>query len=239
MLKPLLRRFGYSLKRINKAESEEDILYKAMQLGGARLVIDCGANHGQFYQLCRRSGYDGPIWCIEPNPHCLKTLATLNEQDRALKIIPAGSGDKDVKMSLHSAGAMEDLSSFLDQTPLLTERFKRAEVTGSLEVPVRRLDGLMDEAGLAKDTSVFLKVDTQGYDLVTLEGLGNRINQITGIKAEMSVQAVYDGAPSHWELLDFFRSHGFEPFSFSTVTRDFVGRYIEYDAYFIKTPTQK
>lgn len=238
MLKSLFRSFGYSLQRINKAESEEDILFKALRLGGAGLVIDCGANHGQFYQLCRRSGYTGPIWCVEPNPQCLKTLSKLAEQDKSLKVIPVGSGNRDAQLFLHSAGALDDLSSLLDQTPLLTERFKRAEVRGGLEVRVRRLDELMDEGGVAEDLPVFLKVDTQGYDLATLEGLGDRKKQVIAVKAEMSVQAVYNGAPSHWELLDFFRSSGFEPFFFSTVTRDFDGRYIEYDAYFLRPPAR-
>ncbi|HSJ48460.1 MAG TPA: FkbM family methyltransferase [Gammaproteobacteria bacterium] len=236
MLKSLFRRLGYSLQRINKAESEEDILFKALRLGGVGLVIDCGANHGQFYHLCRRSGFTGPIWCIDPNPYCLATLNALAEQDAALKIIPAGTGDHDALLPLNSAGALDDLSSFLDQTPLLTSRFKRAEVTETMEAQVRRLDGLMDEEGLPADMRVFLKVDTQGYDLATLEGMGERINQVSGVKAEMSVQAAYEDAPSHWELLEFFRTHDFEPFSFTTVTRDFDGRYIEYDAYFLKTP---
>jgi hypothetical protein len=46
MLKSLLRRSGYSLQRINKAESVEDILHKALSLGNAELIIDCGANQG-------------------------------------------------------------------------------------------------------------------------------------------------------------------------------------------------
>lgn len=240
MLKVLFRKLGYSLQRIHKAESEEDVLHKALHLGDTTLVIDCGANHGRFYALCRNAGYDGSVWCIDPNPQCLKTLNRLAENDSHLKVIAAGTGDVNTRLSLKSAGSMDDLSSFLDQTPLLTNRFKRAEVKETMEdVVVWRLEDLMDEAGLSPDTPVFLKVDTQGYDLATLKGLGRRIEQITGIKAEMSVQAAYEGMPSHWEMLDFFREHVFEPFYFATVTRDFDGRYIEYDAYFIKSPGER
>ena len=234
MLKKMARHFGYSLQKISKSESEQDILHKAIVLGDVDLIMDCGANHGQFYQHCRQSGYSGPMWCMEPHPSCLTSLEKLQATDSKLTVIPVATGDRDTRLTLQSAGSQDDLSSFLDQKPLLTERFKRAEVEGSIEVDVRRLEAILDERDLDSETRLFLKVDTQGYDLVTLEGLGQRIGQVRAIKAEMSVQAVYEGAPSHWEMLDFFRSHGFEPFYFSTVTRDLEGRYIEYDAYFIR-----
>jgi hypothetical protein len=48
------------------------------------------------------------------------------------------------------------------------------------------------------------------------------------------VQTIYQGAPLHWEMLDVLREYGFEPFWFSTVSRGFDGRIIEYDAYFVK-----
>ncbi len=219
---------------MSKAETEHDILFKAIKLGNVGLVVDCGANHGQFHGLCRDSGYSGPMVCIEPHPDCIATLEDLRTRDPELVVMPVATSNEITKLDLHSAGAQNVFSSFLEQKAWITERFKRTRIEGSFEVEVTRLDAILDELHVARDKQVLLKLDTQGYDLKTLEGLGQRIDQVRVIKVEMAVQAIYEGAPTHWQILDFVHSNGLEPFFFSTVTRDHEGRYIEYDAYFIR-----
>jgi len=78
-------------------------------------------------------------------------------------------------------------------------------------------------------------MDTQGYDCETFIGLGDRVSQVVAVKAEFSVHQLYEGAPTHWEMLDLLRQHDFEPILFSTISRHFNGRMIEYDALIVKT----
>ena len=45
MLKSLFRRFGYSLQRIDKSESEDDILHKAIVLGAVAWLVTQASEH--------------------------------------------------------------------------------------------------------------------------------------------------------------------------------------------------
>ena len=65
-----------------------------------------------------------------------------------------------------------------------------------VEVEVRRLDGLFDEAvaGVA-NPRVYLKLDTQGFDLKAFAGAGHRTADLVGMQSEVSQVPLYDGMP--------------------------------------------
>ncbi len=49
-------------------------------------------------------------------------------------------------------------------------------------VSVRRLDDVLDElADTVQGRRVFLKIDTQGYDLNVFRGLGSRVNDVVAL----------------------------------------------------------
>jgi hypothetical protein len=126
------------------------------------------------------------------------------------------------------------MGSLLPQNPLMAERFRSAYVRDKYKVQVNRLDGILGSEGVSRTERIFLKMDTQGYDYETFKGLGDRVNQIMAVKTELSIHQIYQGAPLHWEMLDLLRQHDFEPILFSTISRGFDGRMIEYDALFVK-----
>lgn len=101
-------------------------------------------------------------------------------------------------------------------------------------VKVRRLDSVLAELNVPPDAPLLLKTDTQGGDLDVLSGAGDRIAQVQSIMVEMSVQHIYEGTPSHWQILEFARTHGFEPFGFYVISRDKKDRIIEYDCQFVR-----
>jgi hypothetical protein len=48
---------------------------------------------------------------------------------------------------------------------------------------------------------VFLKTDTQGYDLKVLAGARRTLDRTIGIQIELSVVAIYEGMPSYVEAI--------------------------------------
>jgi FkbM family methyltransferase len=235
MLKKILRSFGYSLKKIRRSDEEADVLFMALQLIQPTLVLDCGANQGAFARACRASSYSGPIWCFDPNLQCVDILETFAKEDRGIRVFAMGIGEQNGAMELQVAGSDGNMGSLLPQQPWLTERFRSAGVRDRYEVPVKRLDEVLDEEGVSSDERIFLKLDTQGYDCAAYRGMGDRQRQVVAVKAEFAVQPIYQGAPLHWEMQDLLREQGFEPFWFSVVSRGFDGRLIEYDSYYVKT----
>lgn len=229
---------GYSIKNIKKSNDEEDALYVAIKIARPTLVLDCGANKGVFVQKLRKAGYKGPIWCFEPNRDCVQLLNNFATIDSQICVFPIATGSAKAEIELKVAGEHGNMGSLLPRTALLDERFRNAHVRDQYFVTVNRLDDVLKSEDVSKAERIFLKMDTQGYDCETLKGLGERISQVVAVKVELSVRQIYEGAPPHWEMLDLLRQHDFEPISFSTVSRDFDGRIIEYDATFVKTNTE-
>lgn len=77
----LLAPLGYSVIRKRNIHNELNALIHAFTLLKPDLVIDVGANNGQFYNLCRKAGYNGMIWCVEPSPSQYENISTLLSDD--------------------------------------------------------------------------------------------------------------------------------------------------------------
>jgi hypothetical protein len=55
---------------------------------------------------------------------------------------------------------------------------------------------------------VFLKTDTQGYDLRVLRGTGSNLANVLGVQTELNVIKLYEDAPHYLEVLEFLESNG-------------------------------
>jgi len=64
--KRLFRSFGIDLRRYSPAANEFNRLAHYLQLHSVTLVLDVGANIGQFAEGLREGGYDGRIVSFEP-----------------------------------------------------------------------------------------------------------------------------------------------------------------------------
>jgi hypothetical protein len=100
---------------------------------------------------------------------------------------------------------------------------------------VSRLDelfpSLMVNAAAAK---VFLKMDTQGYDLHVFEGAAGCISQIRGLVSEISVRPLYKDQPHYLESLVTYEQAGFDLYHLSVVNRETGGGLQELNAYLMR-----
>jgi len=62
----------------------------------------------------------------------------------------------------------------------------------------------------ARNSRVFLKLDTQGYDLEVLKGAAHSLQYIHGLQSEISCKAIYQGMPAHIESLQIIDQLGYE-----------------------------
>jgi FkbM family methyltransferase len=193
----------------------------------AKLEIDCvldvGANCGQFARHLRAIGYRGRIVSFEPVPDEFTKLRRAFENDRAWSGHPIALGKEPGTLRIKIPG-LTVMSSFLDlQDP--------SEVRTE-EVEVRRLDelfpSLMANAAAPK---VFLKMDTQGYDLNVFQGAEGCINEIRGLVSEISVRPLYKNQPHYLESLGTYERAGFDLYHLSVVNRESGGGLQELNAY--------
>jgi len=229
----LLRRFGVEVVPTRRrAEASLMPLHVArlFDLYGINVVLDVGARVGEYGTWLRTNGYDGWIVSFEPVSASVTELQATASRDKRWRVMPIALGSEDAQAKINVA-AMSQLSSLRDVTDYGRSDFGTVIATDHVEeIEVRRLDTVWTEVldGIA-DPRIYLKMDTQGWDLEVLAGAGERIADVAALQTEASVQAIYDGAPSHMETLQALGQVGFTPSGMFPVSLDQRLALIEYD----------
>ena len=195
---------------------------------GVDLVIDVGANRGQFAGSIRRF-YSGPILSFEPVSVAFDALSETATSDFGLHVRKLALGDRTADMTIHVADRPSS-SSMLSVNEYGAARFGSGSVPTREEVvPVRRLDDVLTElADTVQGRRMFLKLDTQGYDLNVFRGLGSRVRDVVAVLSEVSLIPIYEGMP-HWtESIAEYEASEFGVVGLYPITHDH-GRVIEYD----------
>jgi hypothetical protein len=87
-------------------------------------------------------------------------------------------------------------------------------------VEVRRLDSILDECLAGIDSPrLYLKLDTQGFDLEAFRGAEGVLDKILAAQTEVSFVPLYEGMPGWADSLKEFESLGFSVVDFMPVTR--------------------
>ncbi|MEM9044641.1 MAG: FkbM family methyltransferase [Pseudomonadota bacterium] len=172
----------------------------------ADVVLDVGANEGQYGQKLRACGYRGRIVSFEPLPDVHKVLSRTAAGDAAWSVHPPSAVGADAgQLTVHHYKD-SSLSSALKPTQ------GRADVAafrpvGSIEVSVDRLDDLA-ATYLGKDDKVFVKIDVQGLEPEVIAGADALLKRAVGVQIELPLRQVYDGESSYLDLLARLDQYG-------------------------------
>jgi FkbM family methyltransferase len=202
-------------------------------------VIDVGANRGDYGAMLRSVGYSGRIVSVEPQADIYSKLLRRTSGDHAWRALNFALGDADEIREL-KVYAASDLSSFLASTPTMVQNLGNSHVIRVAPVAVKRLDTIFAQIvdGIA-EPRIFLKMDTQGYDLAVMRGATRSINHILGVQSEISIIPLYEGMPTYLEALAYYRDLGLEPTGIFTVIVDRETRHIlELDAVLTRRPAR-
>jgi FkbM family methyltransferase len=187
------------------------------------LVVDVGANEGQFAEKVR-SFYSGEMISFEPVSSIYKKLSAKAARDPNWRTFQMALGSRRSTETINVA-QMGVLSSMLKSSSVAAERWGADDVATLPEtIQVERFDDVID----AKGRRIFLKLDTQGYDLQVFAGLGAKLAQIVLLQSEVSLIPLYEGMP-HWiESLTVYENAGFQVIGMFPVVRN-SARVLEYD----------
>jgi FkbM family methyltransferase len=197
-------------------------------------VIDVGANRGPYGMLLRRLGFSGTIISFEPAQRAFDALKIRASNDSKWQVQRLALGETEGELELHITGS-DDFSSLLKPNDncaqIFQEKSERAET-----VPVRRLGDLLP--GLVPANcwaTTHLKLDTQGFDLGVIRGLGEVAGTIQSLQSELSVIPLYERQPGYVEVLQFLHERGFTPSCIYPVSRHLGLPIVEFDALFCRT----
>lgn len=198
------------------------------------LVIDVGANTGQFGSEIRGAGYAGRIVSLEPLSEAYGELRIRANRDGNWAAIRCAIGESDGESTIHVAGNSAS-SSLLDMLPAHEEAAPETRYVGDERVTVRRLESILSEYA-ETCARPYLKVDVQGYELAVLRGAGTSLESVAAIQLELSLARLYHGAPMASEVDAFvtaagYRLAGIEP----GFTDPASGRLLQMDGIYVRS----
>ncbi len=218
-----VRRHPRSYQRAMSTHLSGHLLQTLLRQLDVNVVLDVGANRGEFGLGLRRLGYTGRIVSYEPVTTNLEHLRAAAATDPDWLVEPLALGDTDSTADIHVTAGPGRLSSLLPGNEYGQERFEnlRDEVTTSETIQVRRLDGVCERALAGIDQPrVFLKLDTQGYDLPAFAGAGAYVESFVGLQSEVSCIPIYSGMPHLTEQITAYEDAGFATAGMFPVSRD-------------------
>ncbi|HEY4126670.1 MAG TPA: FkbM family methyltransferase [Gammaproteobacteria bacterium] len=220
--KAAARLAGWELQHIRKDQPTlETHLGQLLPKLGIDCVLDVGANQGQYGRVLRRSGYKGRIVSFEPVQETFHILKIRANKDRDWKVNHFALGSKAGESTIHVTRATI-LSSFRKPNAYSKEQYAQGiPIVREEKVKVRTLDDVFEEslAGL-KSPRVFLKMDTQGFDLQVFAGAKRSLPRILAMQSEISIQPIYEGVPDYLEALEVYTKAGFVISGLYPVSRD-------------------
>lgn len=236
MIRKLLRSAGLDLVRFSPAYHPVARLGTLLRTCEIELVVDVGANTGQFARLVRECGYRGPMLCIEPTSAAFAELAEFAARDGRITALQLALGDVEERARINIAGNSQS-SSLLPMLPAHLLAAPASTYVGSEEVEVRRLDALLPgHANIGQ--RVFLKIDTQGYEQRVIAGAGAVLQQIRMVQMELSFVPMYAGEVPFDAAYAEMRTRGFEIAGIAPAFSDPQARLLQVDVVFTRNATR-
>jgi FkbM family methyltransferase len=230
-----LRRVGYELHPYTGAVPYPDDVrrVKLLRSEAIEVVLDVGANAGQYAQRLRSAGYTGRIVSFEPLSEAFAALERAAAQDPKWETRRLALSDTDGESDIHVA-ANSWSSSLLDMGEQHLASAPESAYVGAERITTARLDSIWDELPGSGERP-FLKLDVQGFEMHVLRGAAGHLHQVAGVQAELSLVHLYDGDSLWREVVDHLESEGFELAGLEPGFEDpETGRMLQADGIFLR-----
>ena len=197
------------------------------------VIIDVGANVGQYGRQLRDLGFKGRIVSFEPLPVAYAELSRRVGRDAAWQAFELAIGDHDGQAIMHVA-ANSVSSSLLGMLPAHLDAAPYSEFVGDIEVEMITLSEVIDRHVDTKDR-LFVKVDAQGYESQILAGAAEGLDRIQGLQLELSIVPLYEGSATLGTLIAEAERLGFTLMSIEPGFSDQrSGRLLQADGVFFR-----
>lgn len=233
-IKRVAMKFGVDVRAYSPARSEAARLAKLLDHYKIDLVLDVGANNGQYARHLRSIGYKGGIVCFEPLNSAYEALTKYVDKDPRITVAPRMAlGEYDGVVSINVAANSES-SSILTVSDIHLQAEPGVRSVGLETVQLSRLDTVAPNY-MPAGKEVFLKIDVQGYELPVLRGAAAILPKIRGIQLELSLEPLYEGESLYRDVIDEVESIGFALHDINPCfSNDVTGRTYQLDGVFFR-----
>jgi FkbM family methyltransferase len=228
LIRTVLNRLGFEVVRTPALMLHHQLLRRGIAELAIDTVLDVGAHHGEFGRYLRRTiGYTGRIVSFEPIGSNFTILEKIAAADGNWEVHPFGLGPRTEERGINVMHAT-------DYSSLLSARAENKQFASALAVD--RVETIklvpLDEIGpsLAPPSSrVFLKTDTQGFDLEVMRGATQFLRRVSMVQMELAFKPLYQGVPLYDQVVAYMREQGFAMLGFFPLSRDKNLAVIEFD----------
>lgn len=229
----LINKFGYSIEKYKDSEPTENIV-KLINRYKINLIIDGGANEGQYSKRILGNGYKKNIISFEP------IISAHNKLQANAKDFPnwvvgprcaLGNENKEISINVSKNIVSSSILGIRNET---IEFAPETEYIRKEKVQLRTLNSYYNEYFKNED-NIFLKLDVQGFEKMVLEGASEILPLVKGIQLETSLFRLYDNEPIIEEMITYVKGLGYELFDLSPGYRNSsTNRLTQVDCIFIR-----
>lgn len=170
------------------------------------LVIDVGANVGQFARRVRKAGYRGRIISYEPSLEPLTELAQVAASDGNMTVRNVGVAAERGELTFTIFADSQFNSANARAAGLGGLYADRMQISEQASIPVVRLDEEQEHIGSARN--ILLKSDTQGLDLEVFKGAEGLLSRVRAAHVELPFFSIYESAPTASTIVPFLADYG-------------------------------
>ncbi len=226
---PLRNTYLRVCNRLARGDSFTDFMHRYQ----IDLVLDVGANKGQYGRQLIRSGFRGRIVSFEPLPSALDKLQLNRWGFSDWKVEPFALGAENTTATLNISGNSQS-SSLQPMLPAHVEAAPGAEYVSTCEVNVRRLDDIFDRH-CRPGENCYMKLDVQGHEHKVIAGALQCLERITAIQMELSIEPLYEGAETWQEAIESMQQLGYKLMLLTPGFRDqTTGEMMQADGVFVR-----
>jgi FkbM family methyltransferase len=195
------------------------------------VVIDAGAHRGQYRDFLRLEvEYDGPIHSFEPVKALSELLMQRAAGDPDWHIHHCALGRENGETTINVMRNDQFTSILQPKSTGLSDYDIKNSVQEVQSVALKRLDTVIASVPeLASSRNLYLKLDTQGFDLEVFGGVGAALDQVVALQSEVSMLQLYQGMPDYRQSIAVYNEQGFEISGLFPIARDQFLRVVEFD----------
>ena len=206
--KRLLRSIGYKAQRLTPFADLQEYKRWLIERGAIDLVIDVGANMGQFARELREElGYRGRIVSFEPLHSAFAVLSGHARGDECWDVMNCALGERSGRTEINVSGNSFS-SSLLEILPAHIDGAPDSRYVTKETIEIRTLDESLPELRQSVE-QIFLKIDTQGYESQVLSGAQLSLPRIDIVQLELSLVPLYEGQALFPDVHRFMADQGY------------------------------
>ncbi len=202
------RSVGLDLIRFNFHNSEDALLKKILNQFEIDLVIDVGANLGQYGLLLRDLGYKNQIYSFEPIGEVFSKLQVRAAKDDKWETINKGVGSKNESLFINISENFVS-SSLLPITDASTTAKPDTKFTRQEKISIITLDSFFEDKEIKNWKNPFLKIDVQGYEKQVIDGSLVTLKDISVLQIELSLVKLYEESILYKDVIFLMEELGF------------------------------